>query len=187
MKKHRAIRYLMATTVLFIQIAYLALIVKEKYKSDNFTAILSVVFISLLILFGHRYLDLHHEEFAYEKFSVVIWVPIGAVLCYQLKIYTDLNSVLSAGIIGTIASFIPDLNEESNYLKDLPPAIYCGVFVGMSSAEITPSIGVVLFAGIVAGVFFLLSKNLFIGIGGKLGTIAFVGVAVVSVVNWLLV
>ncbi|EPR65460.1 hypothetical protein ADICYQ_5381 [Cyclobacterium qasimii M12-11B] len=32
----------------------------------------------------------------------------------------------------------------------------------------------------------LLSKNLFLGIGGKLGTVAFVGVVIVSLIYWFI-
>lgn len=184
MKRHKAIRFFMVVIVLLMQITFLSMIVKEKYDTDNFIAALSILLIALII-FGHKYLDLHHDEYSYEKFSVAIWVPIGAVLCHLLNIYSDFGAILSAGIIGTLASFIPTINKKSDYLKELPTAIYCGVFVGMSSIEITPSIGFVIVAGTLAGVFLLLSKNLFIGIGGKLGTIAFVGVAIVSLINIL--
>jgi hypothetical protein len=44
----------------------------------------------------------------------------------------------------------------------------------MSSVEIIPSIVLVIAAGVLRACF-MLSKNLFVGIGGKLGTIAFGG------------
>jgi hypothetical protein len=54
----------------------------------------------------------------------------------------------------------------------------------MSSVAIIPSILVVA-AGILAGLFFMLSKNLFVGMGGKLGSIAFVGVVIITLINEL--
>lgn len=170
----------MILTVLLIQVTFLTIIVKEKYEAGNVTAILSLFLITLTIYFGYRYLDLHHEEYSYEKVSVIIWVPIGAVTCYLLNVFGGLGSVLSAAVTGTVASFLTSINKQSIYLKKLPAAIYCGAFVGMSSLEIIPSIGFVLAAGILAGIFLMLSKNLFLGIGGKLGTIAFGGVVIVS-------
>jgi len=186
MKRHRAIRLIMILTVLFVQITFLTMIVKEKYETDGFAAIVLILFITLTMFLGYRYLDLHHEVYAYEKIAVAIWVPIGAVICHLLNVYGGLGSVLSAGTTGTLASFLPTINKQSVYLKNLPAAIYCGAFVGMSSAEITPSVGFVIAAGVLSGVFFMLSKNLFLGIGGKLGTIAFGGVAIVSLIYWLL-
>jgi len=185
MKRHKAARILIIAIVLIIQISFLAMIVKENYEADNLAAILLVVLIVLTLLFGHKFLDLHHDAYDYEKISVAIWVPIGAAMCYFINGNTDLGSVLSASIIGTVASFLPNINKRSDYLKKLPAAIYCGVFVGMSSFEIAPSGVYVIAAGIVSGAVFIMSKNLFVGFGGKLGTIAFVGVVMVTLINWI--
>ncbi|HDZ07002.1 hypothetical protein [Maribacter sp.] len=185
MRKHKAIRVFMVLTVLLIQIAFLTTIVKEEYETGNFVAILSMLLLILTLFFGYRYIDLHHTKYEYEKISVIVWVPVGAVICYLLNVYGELGSVLSAGITGTVASFVPQINKESPYLEKLPAAIYCGVFVGMSSSEIVPTIGFVTAAGLVAGVFLLLSKNLFLGVGGKLGTVAFGGVIIVSLIYGL--
>ncbi|QCE43003.1 hypothetical protein [Psychroserpens sp. NJDZ02] len=187
MKTHKNIRLVTIITLLVIQVVFLTMIAKEKYEVGSFAILISVIIITVAIFFGYRYLDLHHEEYGYERIGVAIWVPIGAVLCYSLNIYGGLGSVLSAGITGTVASFIPVLNKDSIYIKKLPGAIYCGAFVGMSSAEITPSIGFVIAAGSLTGVLFMVSKNLFLGIGGKLGTLAFAGVAMVSLLYWLFI
>jgi hypothetical protein len=61
----------------------------------------------------------------YMKIYSSPWVPVGAVMCYLLNLYFDFGSVISAGIIGTLASFLPSINKESYYLKQLPAAIYC--------------------------------------------------------------
>jgi hypothetical protein len=183
MKKDKAIRTFTLTAVLTIQIVFLFLILKSNYDTSNYFIIIAILFISATVLFGHNYLDLHHSKYDYEKLSVVIWVPIGAIACHLLNVNYELGSVLSAGIIGTLGSFAPKLNKQSDYYKELPTAIYCGVFVGMSSNTITPTLGFVIAAGIIAGLFFLLSKNLFIGIGGKLGTMAFLGVFIVYLIN----
>lgn len=185
MKRHKAIRFFMVITVFIMQVIFLMMTLKENYESNNFLIVTSVLLIALTIFFGYRYLDLHHEEHSYEKVSVVIWVPIGALICYSLNVYGDLGSVLAAGITGTTASFIPAINKKSDYLEKLPAAIYCGAFVGMSSVEISPSVGFIVTAGVLTGVFFMLSKNLFLGIGGKLGSIAFLGVVVIYLLNWL--
>mgnify|MGYP003673688153 CR=1 FL=1 len=185
MKTHRAIRFVMVATFLLMQIAFLTIIIKDKYETEAFSTIILTLLIALTMLIGYRYLDLHHEEYSYENILVVMWVPIGAVVCYIMSVYGGLGSVLSAGITGTLASFLPNLNKESDYLKQLPASIYCGVFIGMSSVEISPSIGFVIAAGIFASIFLMLSKNLFLGIGGKLGSVAFVGVVIVSLINTL--
>ncbi len=176
----------MVLTVLLIQVAFLTTIAKEQFETGNFTALLSMLLLALTLFFGYRYVDLHHEKYEYENIWVIVWVPVGAIICYLINVIGGLGSVLSAGITGTVASFIPEINKESGYLKKLPAAIYCGVFVGMSSAEIVPSIGFVIAAGMLAGVFLMLSKNMFLGLGGKLGTVAFGGVVIVSLLYGLM-
>jgi hypothetical protein len=54
----------------------------------------------------------------------------------------------------------------------------------MSSVEIIPSIVLVIAAGVL-GHIFLCYQNLFVGIGGKLGTIAFGGVVIITLINGL--
>lgn len=185
MKRHKAARIFMIVIVVIIQIIFLIMIAKEKYDADNFAAIVVLVLMIATLLFGYNYLDLHHDDYEYEKFSVAIGVPIGALLCYVLHTTTDFSNVISAALIGVLASYLPLLKKESEFFEKLPIAIYCGVFVGMSSLEIAPSIYVVIAGGLAAGLFYMLSKNVFVGMGGKLGTIAFGGVVAVALINWI--
>jgi hypothetical protein len=53
----------------------------------------------------------------------------------------------------------------------------------MSSVAIIPSIVLVIAAGILRR--FYVIKNLFVGMGGKLGSIAFVGVVIITLINEL--
>jgi hypothetical protein len=185
MRRHKIIRFLTIAIVLFLQSTFLLMIVKEKYEANSISIVALILTVTLVMWLAYRYLDLHHEEHLYEELWVVVWVPAGAVVCYLLNVFCGLGSVLSAGITGTTASFLPSLNPKSEYLKKLPPTIYCGTFVGMSSMEIAPSLVFVVFAAILAGVLLLFSKSLFLGIGGKLGTIAFSAVVIVSLLYWL--
>ena len=73
------------------------------------------------------------------------------------------------------------------YLKQIPVSIYCGAFVGMSSVDTSPSILFVFAAGCVAGLLLMVTKNLYLGVGGKLGTIAFGGVILSSLMYWLFI
>ncbi len=162
------------------------MIIKEQYESNNFATILSIIAVTLVLISVYKYLDLHQEEYVYENISIVVWVPIGAVICDLLNTTTDLGSVLSVGITGAVASLLPSIDKKSDYFNKLPAAIYCGAFIGMSSVKIAPSIGFVIAAGILAGLFFMLAKNLFVGIGGKFGSIAFGSMVIISLINWLL-
>lgn len=185
MNKHKAIRFLMVSTFLLMQLLILTLIVKDNYENETFVAIAIILLLAFILFYGYKDIDLHHEEYAYEKLLVALWVPVGALACYFLNISLGLGGVLAAGIIGTIGSFIPNLHKNSNYLSQLPVPIYCGAFIGMSSIEVTPSLSFVVTAGIITCGILILSKNIFWGIGGKLGTIAFIGVTISSLIFWI--
>ena len=60
----------------------------------------------------------------------------------------------------------------------LPASIYCGAFAGMTASFVLPTAGWVTLAGILAGVIYSLARHFWVGIGGKLGTIAFAGTVV---------
>ena len=183
-KTHKAVQVFSKLAILCILTIFTVIIVFEKFETNAINSGLLILCITLILWLGYRYLDVHHNDYTYEELLVVIWVPIGAVICYLLNVNWELGGVLSTAITGTIASFLPVLKRKSEYLKKLPPAIYCGSFVGMSSLEIAPSINFVILAGIFAGLFLLLSKSIFLGIGGKLGMVAFGGVVMVSFVYW---
>ena len=59
----------------------------------------------------------------------------------------------------------------------LPASLYCGAFVGMTSSHVLPGTSWVLLAGTIAGIIYSLARHFWVGIGGKLGTIAFAGTA----------
>lgn len=186
MKKHKAIRSILLSSFLLLQIVFMIMIAKENLQSDTLSSLLLVLLVSLTLLFGYLHTDLHHEEYSYEKTLVVVWVLAGAITCHLLTTMTDLGSVISTGITGVLGSLLPIINKKSDYLKKLPSAIYCGAFIGMSSMQVSPSIDFIIVAGFFTCIILMMSKNLFLGFGGKLGTIAFFGVALASIFFWIL-
>lgn len=116
----------------------------------------------------------------------MIFVIAGALLTSYLHLFTPLNSVLAAALIGTIASFLPNLNKKSKILQNIPNAMYCGCFVGMSQKHVAIDYSFIIIAGMIAGIFYMFSKNLFHGVGGKLGTLAFGSVVISSLLLLIL-
>ncbi len=90
----------------------------------------------------------------------------GAALTYVLSINLGLGPVVAAGLVGIMATL-----AVSRY--DVP--IYCGAFVGMACSSLLHGYGHLFLAAGVAGAVFLISKPVFNGFGGKLGTIAVIG------------
>ena len=183
----RATRFVRKISILFlitIQAIFLFPIFREHVHS--LWLVLSLLIICPLILVTYLRGQLHHHEHQYEHILVVAWIPIGAVSSFYLNHYLNLGPVISAAGTGSVASMIPLLNKRSEYLKQLPAAIYCGAFIGMSSTGVAPDIAFVLTASFFTAVLIMVSKSLFSGLGGKLGTLAFAGVVMASIFYYLI-
>ncbi len=90
----------------------------------------------------------------------------GAILTYALSVNLDLGAVIASSLVGVIAALV---------VPAYGVPLYCGAFVGMTSAQLLVTHGELAIAGAVAGVVYLLTTDVFRGFGGKLGTIAFTG------------
>ncbi|MFT4205319.1 MAG: hypothetical protein QM610_15550 [Chitinophagaceae bacterium] len=182
---NRTIRYSVIMVLLVAQSLFLGMIVKEKYQEHTWVSALVIFLVAVFLWVAYMKAPLHHHEHDVEDSLVAVWVPVGAVGCYCVSTQLQLGNVIGAGLTGTLGSFLPNMKKDSAYLSKLPPAIYCGAFVGMSSTSIAPSLGFILAAGTLAGVLLLYSKSLFLGVGGKLGTLAFASVVIVSFILYL--
>jgi len=96
-----------------------------------------------------------------------------------------MSAVLAAGIVGFTSSLLPFINRNSDVLRELPVAIYCGAFAGMTAPFIANGYSFIISAGLISGLILIFSKDTLHGHGGKLGTIAFGGVSAVSLILFL--
>ncbi len=103
-----------------------------------------------------------------EIFSIKTFLAVftGALIAFFLKVTLALGAVVSAGLTGLMAALI---------FPGLSVPIYCGAFVGMTSAALFTEYGDLCLAAAIAGGIYLLTQRIFLGYGGKLGTIAFAG------------
>lgn len=180
----KKIRNFTILLTLIIQLLFLAAIFFENFQ-NSYTPIL-ILCLSLLLLFSYIKAPIHHRTNLHEHISIVLWIPAGAVSCYLLNHHHKLGPAISAGTVGTVASFLPLINRKSIYLQQLPPTFYCGAFKGMTNLTIASSIYFVLATSFFAGVLLLVSKSLFNGLGGKLSTVAFTAVTLTSFLFFLI-
>jgi hypothetical protein len=103
---------------------------------------------------------LFHKEF----YLTWLLLGYGALACYFLTLYLGTPPALSSSL--TTLAFWP-LEKKYDAIK--PSVIFCGSFIGMGE-----DLSIVLFAPIVAAILSVLLKSKFVGLGGKLGAIAFV-------------
>jgi hypothetical protein len=96
----------------------------------------------------------------------LIYLALGSLSTYFLHVYLPFHPVLASSIIGYMGS---------KFFRKHQVVIYCGSFVGMASSEAMGGFFPLLLATLIAVVLFNLSKDVFVGFGGKLGAIAFAG------------
>jgi len=82
-----------------------------------------------------------------------------------------ISPIVSASLIGIAAAVV---------VRSLAVPVYCGAFVGMTSPEVFGSYWHATLAAVLAGGLFTVAHPVFHGLGGKLGTTAFVGVLLVA-------
>lgn len=93
-------------------------------------------------------------------------VIFGGLAAYALSHEFGLGPVIAASLVGLLASLI---------WPETSIAAYCGAFVGMTSDILFFNYWEVALAGLIAGGVYIMTKDVFNGFGGKLGTIALVG------------
>ena len=92
----------------------------------------------------------------------------GALVTLGITVEFGVSAIVSAAVVGIVAALLTP--------KYAVPA-YCGAFVGMTSPELFTTYWHALLASGFASAMFVLAQPVFHGIGGKLGTTAFVGAA----------
>lgn len=180
----KLIRYGIITLIFVVQILFLTTILEE--NTHSYLLLIFIACLVILTLYTYLKSPIHHGEHSFESFKVAFWVPIGAIASYYLHHSLNMGPVMGAALVGSVASFVPMLKTNSAYLNKLPAAIYCGAFVGMSSAHVANGFTFVIVAGFFTAVFLVVSKSILHGVGGKLGTLAFLGVALTYLLVFLL-
>ncbi|MCM8570427.1 hypothetical protein NE848_13620 [Gramella jeungdoensis] len=155
-------------------------------NTDELFLILSLIPITGLLAFFYVKTEKSFPASIRKKDTISVAASVlGALLTYFLNLEFDLGGVLAAGIVGLTGAMLPYINKQSGLLKEIPVAMYCGSFVGMTTPGIANGYLFILYAGLLTGMLLVLAKNILTGYGGKLGTIAFGGVSIVYSVIYL--
>ncbi len=89
---------------------------------------------------------------------------MGATFTWFINHQMGYGAVVANGLVGVIAAMI-----LPGYLAGVT---YTASFVGMSSTVVIPSLLVASLGGLIVGVVFLATTEVYVGIGGKGGTTA---------------
>ncbi|MBL3655179.1 hypothetical protein [Fulvivirga sediminis] len=176
----RTISQFALAIVFVLQSAFLGAIIFEKTNIPTVLGLLTII--GVLTIVAWRKIPHHRYDHLWEDCWLIAFVASGAVLTFFLSSGLHMNSVVSVGLVGLAASFVPKFTGDNLLSQQIPAAIYCGAFVGMTSPDIAHGYQFILLAATTAGVLLILSKNVFHGYGGKLGTMAFGGVVLVAII-----
>jgi hypothetical protein len=115
------------------------------------------------------------QDITGAKFSHLIFeflaVVLGGIGTYYLAYFIGLGAVVASSLIAIVADMlVPEYGVPA----------YCGSFVGMSSNILFINHSEVALASAFAGLVYVLTRDIFAGFGGKLGTIAFIGASITT-------
>ncbi|MCG8571523.1 MAG: hypothetical protein MJB14_15415 [Spirochaetes bacterium] len=124
-----------------------------------------------------------------------VFIPVsaicGSLISMEIKnTVSSLNdnykvlTVATTGIMGGILlnnffAQIPFIRIDFGH--EMAAAWYTGAFVGMSSYFVLMLKRDYFIAGTISGILFILSRNLFVGVGGKLGFLSFLAVLIMRI------
>jgi hypothetical protein len=156
--------------VILISIYIISLLISA-YQAGNLWVSLFFVILSISITVATvKTMSLQSIGAKWNEYPIsVLMIVIGALITFNLVKF-QMSAVLASSLVGIFGSLI---------LKRYEIEIFTGSFVGMSSVVLFSDIGI-LVASIIAAVIYLSGKNVFVGIGGKLGSSAFIGTSLVA-------
>ncbi len=158
--------------ILFVTHSIFLLFIIFEKENPWYIGLAHTVFI-LSVLLAYLYLFRRKDKISNFSWSLSLGVLGGALLTGILNIELGLGGVIASAVVGLVGVLIKKIFKNSSAL--LAPAIYCGSFIGMTKGFVEPYYLILSLAGIISGLFFSISQFWFQGFGGKLGSIAFVG------------
>lgn len=139
-------------------------------------ALLAFALLGLPVLAGFIHHGDHGEVGLIHPRPVAL-AATGALAVLALSRGLSLTAVQAAALVGTAGGLLEHGSRGRGPLRDGAAPIYCGAFAGMTSGLVLQHPGWVLLAGALAGLLLAVLGNSWRGIGGKLGTTAFLAVA----------
>lgn len=109
-----------------------------------------------------------------ERVKLILSAICAAVLTYFLNINLGFGPFIASALVGLIAAKV---------FPRFSPAMYAASFASMSSPQILPNISLSGIIGLTTGLLYVFTLKIFIGLGGKLGAIAFFSVLPISLLS----
>ncbi|SDK95492.1 hypothetical protein [Natronincola ferrireducens] len=106
-----------------------------------------------------------------EKLTIILVSVIAALMTYYISVYLNKGAVFGSAIVTLVAGvvfphFFPDNGAT------LAAMATCASYAAMVSAAKFPKIQEMIGVGTLVGLIFIATMTAFVGVGGRLGTIA---------------
>ena len=142
---------------------------RNLYKTE-ILLIYGALFVISLVDHYHKLIEKEYKDdsrkikFDKRNLYILICSFLGVTLTWFINHKMGYGAVIANGLVGVMAAtFLPN---------DLAGITYTSSFVGMSSLEVIPSMQVAAFGSLIVGLIFLITAEIYAGIGGKGGTTA---------------
>ncbi|NLN70086.1 MAG: hypothetical protein GX142_04795 [Chloroflexi bacterium] len=116
--------------------------------------------------------DLAPADFSTKLYEFIA-VFVGSILSFYLNNNLSLGLVVGSALVGLVAYLV---------VPKYAVPMYCGSFAGMSSAALFPTYTGIIIASALAGLVYVLCRDVFGGFGGKLGAMGFISVVVTGLI-----
>lgn len=184
MKVKKTLLYSLLFLIAALQCLFLGSIIYEQ-QQHFYVFPFIFLFTFLLVSYFHTYIREYHIQ--YDSWKGAIWIFVGAIVVWYLRKEITLDAVLATALVGTISSSLALLLKHKTYIASTVPALYCGAFIAMSNIQ--NSLDFIMIASAFSFFAYILAKTIMNGIGGKLGTLAFLGVVLAYltyyIVKWI--
>jgi hypothetical protein len=173
------------TISVFLFLFYALAIFDSRYIQKTILVIGALFFVegvyALKKKIGHDSADLVLD------LTMVVAIMSAAVVTFVISVNGGGPVVAAAGVSLAYAYLAEQAGKrlKNPIFETLSAPVYCGAFVGMSFELIFTNTWMVALAALVAGLVYVISDGVYEGIGGKLGTIAFVGSLVAKMMLFL--
>lgn len=113
------------------------------------------------------------------KFITILVAVLATCITYFISLHLKKGPVFASAVVTLVAGILslyilPDVGVVFGVVAA------CGSYAAMVSREKFPKMADMVFVGILCGAIFILTEDVFVGVGGRLGSIA-----AISGLTWL--
>lgn len=181
MKEHKAVLPSLLLLFASIQCLFLGTIIFE--QAGQLEVSLFVLIFALILASHFQSYSARGIRVEFDRWRVAIWVFFGAFATFGLR-QLGMETVIATATVGLLGGLFQFAFPAKAYFRQVPSAVYCGAFISMTN--LSNDAGFILLASVFTCLLFFVSKSVLVGVGGRLGTMAFIGVVFAYFVQYSL-